>query len=182
MADNTSWSYTLQYSRSLAHFREWLKSNSASFSFDTWIVSILSSLSPYLFSTHQKWKKNWFVLYPASQNGIARLEFFDSPSGGGGSAGSLVSGSNEKTRKLDKKIIRLSECISILPALTESCPKDNMAAFCVETNDKTHVFAAEKNNAKDWMDTMCDIAFQVFLPFCSHLLLKTGWPVHSFGC
>ncbi|XP_043953325.1 docking protein 1b [Gambusia affinis] len=117
-----------------------------------------------LYVQHQKfgkkWKKNWFVLYPASQNGIARLEFFDSPSGGGGSGGSSVSGSNEKTRKLDKKIIRLSECISILPALTESCPKDNMAAFCVETNDKTHVFAAEKNNAKDWMDTMCDIAFQ----------------------
>ncbi|XP_032439480.1 docking protein 1b [Xiphophorus hellerii] len=117
-----------------------------------------------LYVQHQKfgkkWKKNWFVLYPASQNGIARLEFFDSPSGGGGSAGSSVSGSNEKTRKLDKKIIRLSECISILPALTESCPKDNMAAFCVETNDKTHVFAAEKTNAKDWMDTMCDIAFQ----------------------
>ncbi len=116
------------------------------------------------FSTHQKWKKNWFVLYPASQNGIARLEFYDSPSGGvGGAGGGSGSGSNEKTRKLDKKIIRLSECISILPALTESCPKENMAAFCVETNDKTHVFSAEKNAAKDWMDTMCDIAFQVSL-------------------
>ncbi|CAK6967928.1 docking protein 1b [Scomber scombrus] len=118
-----------------------------------------------LYVQHQKfgkkWKKNWFVLYPASQNGIARLEFFDSPSGGGGVAGGgSGSGSNEKTRKLDKKIIRLSECISILPSLTESCPKDNMAAFCVETNDKTHVFAAEKSTAKDWMDTMCDIAFQ----------------------
>eukprot|EP00064_Thunnus_orientalis_P009559 superscaffoldBa00001223_g9583 len=118
-----------------------------------------------LYVQHQKfgkkWKKNWFVLYPASQNGIARLEFFDSPSGGGGVAGGgSGSGSNEKTRKLDKKIIRLSECISILPSLTESCPKENMAAFCVETNDKTHVFAAEKNAAKDWMDTMCDIAFQ----------------------
>ncbi|KAM3590599.1 uncharacterized protein V6R79_012394 [Siganus canaliculatus] len=118
-----------------------------------------------LYVQHQKfgkkWKKNWFVLYPASQNGIARLEFYDSPSGGGGgSGGGSGSGSNEKTRKLDKKIIRLSECISILPSLTESCPKENMAAFCVETNDKTHVFAAEKSMAKDWMDTMCDIAFQ----------------------
>ncbi|XP_037615282.1 docking protein 1b [Sebastes umbrosus] len=118
-----------------------------------------------LYVQHQKfgkkWKKNWFVLYPASQNGIARLEFYDSPSGGGGGAGGgSGSGSNEKTRKLDKKIIRLSECISILPALTESCPKENMSAFCVETNDKTHVFSAEKNVAKDWMDTMCDIAFQ----------------------
>ncbi|XP_069578654.1 docking protein 1b [Brachyistius frenatus] len=109
----------------------------------------------------KKWKKNWFVLYPASQNGIARLEFFDSPSGaGGGAGGGSGGGSNEKTRKLDKKIIRLSECISILPSLTESCPKDNMSVFCVETNDKTHVFAAEKSVAKDWMETMCDIAFQ----------------------
>ncbi|XP_061922843.1 docking protein 1b [Entelurus aequoreus] len=116
-----------------------------------------------LYVQHQKfgkkWKKNWFVLFPASQNGIARLEFFDSH-GSGGAAVASGSGSNEKTKKLDKKIIRLSECISILPALTESCPKDNMAAFCVETNDKTHVFAAEKNSAKEWMDTMCDIAFQ----------------------
>ncbi|XP_072315479.1 docking protein 1b [Eucyclogobius newberryi] len=116
-----------------------------------------------LYVQHQKfgkkWKKNWFVLYPASQNGIARLEFFDSPSGAGGGS-SAGSGSTEKTRKLDKKIIRLSECISILPSLTENCPKDNMAAFCVETNDKTHVFCAERSTAKEWMDTMCDIAFQ----------------------
>uniref|UniRef100_A0A3Q3WTU6 Uncharacterized protein n=1 Tax=Mola mola TaxID=94237 RepID=A0A3Q3WTU6_MOLML len=118
-----------------------------------------------LYVQHQKfgkkWKKNWFVLYPASQNGIARLEFFDSPSGvGAGGGGGYGSGSNEKTRKLDKKIIRLSECISILPALTETCPKEKMAAFCVETNDKMHVFAAEQNTTKEWMDIMCDIAFQ----------------------
>lgn len=123
-----------------------------------------------IFFTHQKWKKNWFVLYPASQNGIARLEFFDSPLGGGtGGGGGSGSGSNEKTRKLDKKIIRLSECISILPALTETCPKENMAAFCVETNDKTHIFAAEQSTAKDWMELMCDIAFQVSLQLQSHV-------------
>ncbi|XP_047242110.1 docking protein 1b [Girardinichthys multiradiatus] len=117
-----------------------------------------------LFVQHQKfgkkWKKNWFVLYPASQNGIARLEFFDSHSGGTASSGGSGSSSNEKTRKLDKKIIRLSECISILPATIETCPKDNMEAFYVETNDKTHVFAAEKNTAREWMNIMCDIAFQ----------------------
>ncbi|XP_068612010.1 docking protein 1b [Brachionichthys hirsutus] len=118
-----------------------------------------------LYVQHQKfgkkWKKNWFVLYPASQNGIARLEFFDSPSGAaGGAGGGSGSGSNDKNRKLDKKIIRLSECISILPSLTENCPKENMAAFHVETNDKTHVFAAERDAAQDWMHTLCDIAFQ----------------------
>ncbi|TSL41005.1 Docking protein 1 [Bagarius yarrelli] len=108
-----------------------------------------------LYVQHQKfgkkWKKNWFVLYPASQNGIARLEFFDY-------AGSGPEKPN--TKKLDKKIIRLSECISILPALTESCPKENMSAFCVETNDKTHVFAAEKQVTNEWVEKMCEIAFQ----------------------
>lgn len=128
---------------------------------------LVSSAVNFYFLIHQKWKKNWFVLYPASQNGIARLEFFDSHSGGGGSVGGSGGTSNEKTRKLDKKIIRLSECISILPALTETCPKENMAAFCVETNDKMHIFAAEKNTAKEWMDTMCEIAFQVSLHLCS---------------
>ncbi|XP_036406995.1 docking protein 1b [Megalops cyprinoides] len=107
-----------------------------------------------LYVQHQKfgkkWKKNWFVLYPASQNGIARLEFFDCSSGS----------EKPNTKKLDKKIIRLSECISILPALTETCPKDNMAAFCVETNDKTHVFAAEKHISAEWVEKMCEIAFQ----------------------
>ncbi|XP_076843437.1 docking protein 1b [Brachyhypopomus gauderio] len=108
-----------------------------------------------LYVQHQKfgkkWKKNWFVLYPASQNGIARLEFFDC--GGYGTE-------KPSTKKLDKKIIRLSECISILPALTETCPKENMAAFCVETNDKTHVFAAEKHITTEWVEKMCEIAFQ----------------------
>ena len=130
-------------------------------------LNLLPSNFPF-FSTHQKWKKNWFVLYPASQNGIARLEFFDSPSGvGAGGGGGYGSSSNEKSRKLDKKIIRLSECISILPALTETPPKEKMSVFCVETNDKMHVFAAEQNTTKEWMDIMCDIAFQVSLHFHS---------------
>ncbi|KAM6949153.1 LOW QUALITY PROTEIN: docking protein 1b [Aplochiton taeniatus] len=114
-----------------------------------------------LYVQHQKfgkkWKKNWFVLYPASQNGIARLEFYDCSSGGGAGLGG---GGGEKTRKLDKKIIRLSECISILPAVMESCPKDNMEAFCVETNEKTYVFAAERSLSHQWVDKMCEIAFQ----------------------
>lgn len=108
-----------------------------------------------LYVQHQKfgkkWKKNWFVLYPASQNGIARLEFYDCS----GSANDKPS-----TKKMDKKIIRLSDCISILPAVTESCPKENMAAFCVETNDKMFVFAAEKNVTNEWVEKMCEIAFQ----------------------
>jgi hypothetical protein len=36
-----------------------------------------------------------------------------------------------------------------------------MAAFCVETNDKTHVFAAERAVSMEWVEKMCEIAFQV---------------------
>uniref|UniRef100_A0A4W5M2S1 IRS-type PTB domain-containing protein n=1 Tax=Hucho hucho TaxID=62062 RepID=A0A4W5M2S1_9TELE len=57
------------------------------------------------------------------------------------------------------QVIRLSDCISILPALTEACPKDNMSAFCVETNDKTHVLAAERSVSTEWVEKMCEIAF-----------------------
>ncbi|KAL0969936.1 hypothetical protein UPYG_G00234770 [Umbra pygmaea] len=108
-----------------------------------------------LYVQHQKfgkkWKKSWFVLYPASQNGIARLEFYDYSGGG--------AYDKPNTKKLDKKIIRLSECISILPSMTEACPKENMSAFCVETNDKTHVFAAERSISNEWVEKMCEIAF-----------------------
>ncbi|KAG9332308.1 hypothetical protein JZ751_015410 [Albula glossodonta] len=117
----------------------------------------------------QKWKKNWFVLYPASQNGIARLEFFD--------CGSASEKPN--TKKLDKKIIRLSECISILPAVTETCPKDNMAAFCVETNDKTHVFAAEKQASAEWVEKLCEIAFQE-LQMAENLIYYSREEVNEF--
>lgn len=36
-----------------------------------------------------------------------------------------------------------------------------MSAFCVETNDKTHVFAADKQVTNEWVEKMCEIAFQV---------------------
>ncbi len=86
---------------------------------------------------------------------------------------------------MDKKIIRLSECISILPAVTETCPKENMAAFCVETNDKTFVFAAEKNITNEWVEKMCEIAFQVRWDFLivqcgQHLRLWEEWEAWHF--
>nr|XP_005998726.1 PREDICTED: docking protein 1 [Latimeria chalumnae] len=100
----------------------------------------------------KKWKKNWFVLYPASQYGIARLEFYDCKE-------SNNMAEKPNTKKLDKKIIRLAECISIVPDLTEACPKDNMLAFCIETNEKCFTFATEKQAAGEWVDRLCEIAF-----------------------
>ncbi|XP_029451864.1 docking protein 1 [Rhinatrema bivittatum] len=100
----------------------------------------------------KKWKKNWIVLYPASQFGVARLEFFDSKDSG-------TPLEKLSTRRLDKKILRLADCISIVPALTESCPKENMLAFCIETSEKNYLFATEKQASAEWIDKLCEIAF-----------------------
>ncbi|XP_036373244.1 docking protein 1-like [Megalops cyprinoides] len=97
----------------------------------------------------KKWKKSWSVLYPDSPSGVARLEVFES-------------GSGEKPggRRADRKVIRLSECITVLPAPEEACPHDGMAAFCVHTADRSHVFAADSRDSVDWVQRMCELAFQ----------------------
>lgn len=96
------------------------------------------------------WKKNWFVLYPASQHGISRLEFFDSKEN--------VS-EKQTTKKMDKKIIRLSNCIRITHVASEVCPKDCMSAFAIETEDKLYTFAAEKSTSAEWVEKLCETAF-----------------------
>ncbi|KAJ1212241.1 hypothetical protein NDU88_007548 [Pleurodeles waltl] len=63
------------------------------------------------------------------------------------------------TKRLDRKIVRLAECISILPLPTETCPKNNMAAFYVETNDRSYVFATDKQESSEWITKLCEIAF-----------------------
>ncbi|XP_078410924.1 docking protein 1b [Cetorhinus maximus] len=98
------------------------------------------------------WKKNWFVLYPASQYGISRLEFYDSKDGANVSE-------KQATKKMDKKIIRLSDCISIAHISSEVCPKESMSAFTIETEEKLYTFAAEKQAAAEWVEKLCETAF-----------------------
>ncbi|XP_062430998.1 docking protein 1 [Rhea pennata] len=99
----------------------------------------------------KRWKKNWFVLYPASQHGVARLEFFECKD---------QAGVPEKlsSKRLDKKIVRLADCISVAPA-AESGPRDGTAAFCLETSDRSYLFAADKQQSEEWVAKLCEIAF-----------------------
>ncbi|XP_069779577.1 docking protein 1b [Narcine bancroftii] len=98
------------------------------------------------------WRKNWFVLYPASQYGISRLEFFDTKDG-------VNVSEKQTTKKMDKKIIRLSDCISITQVPNEVCPKDSMSAFTIETEEKLYTFAAEKTTSAEWLEILCETAF-----------------------
>uniref|UniRef100_A0A3B5LTG6 IRS-type PTB domain-containing protein n=1 Tax=Xiphophorus couchianus TaxID=32473 RepID=A0A3B5LTG6_9TELE len=54
------------------------------------------------------------------------------------------------------KVVRLSELISVLrlPPNAEACHLDNMSTFCVETEDRTLVFAAPKDDCLEWVDKL----------------------------
>lgn len=112
----------------------------------------------------QRWRKTWAVLYPASPHGVARLEFFDhkGSSSGGGRGGS---------RRLDCKVIRLAECVSVAPVAVESPPEPGAAAFRLDTAQRSHLLAADAPSSAAWVQTLCLNAFPVRGPG----LPASGW-------
>lgn len=101
----------------------------------------------------QRWKKGWFVLYPASPHGVARLEFFDGKEG-------AAAADRVGTKRLDKKIVRLADCVSVAPA-PDCVPKEGLAAFRLDTSERAYLFAAEPQETAEWMARLCEAAFLV---------------------
>ncbi|XP_020788640.2 docking protein 1-like [Boleophthalmus pectinirostris] len=106
----------------------------------------------------KKWKPVWLTLVPPSSSGVGRLEIQDQ-------GGSLEGPGRRRHQALgDKKpkIIRLSELLNVLklPPNAEACPMENMCAFCVETQDRTLVFADLKDDCAEWVDKLCHNTFQ----------------------
>uniref|UniRef100_A0A4W3IHI1 PH domain-containing protein n=1 Tax=Callorhinchus milii TaxID=7868 RepID=A0A4W3IHI1_CALMI len=89
--------------------------------------------------------KSWSELYSASPFGIARLQQFDSSN----------AIDKQNTKKVERRIIRLSDCISISQVLSETPPKE-MSAFCISTIDKTYVMAVQKCEMSGWIERICD--------------------------
>ncbi|POI27458.1 hypothetical protein CIB84_008792 [Bambusicola thoracicus] len=100
----------------------------------------------------KRWKRGWFALFPASQHGVARLEFFDCKEAAG-PAGRLG------TRRLDKTVVRLADCTSVTPAPAESGPRAGTAAFRLETSGRSYLLAAEQQQSEEWVAKLCEIAF-----------------------
>ncbi|XP_031601306.1 docking protein 3-like isoform X1 [Oreochromis aureus] len=103
----------------------------------------------------KKWKPVWLSLTPPSSSGVGRLEIQDM--GGGDLATGVRKHGDRRV-----KVVRLSELISVLrlPPNAEACPMENMWAFCVETQDRTMVFAALRDDCADWVDKLCQSTFQ----------------------
>lgn len=92
------------------------------------------------------------MLYPASPHGVARLEFFDHK---GSSSGAGRGGS----RRLDCKVIRLAECVSVAPVAVESPPEPGAIAFRLDTAQRSHLLAADAPSSAAWVQTLCLNAF-----------------------
>ncbi|KAM6071788.1 docking protein 1 isoform 1-T1 [Theristicus caerulescens] len=99
----------------------------------------------------KRWKPSWFVLYPASQHGVARLEFFDCKE-------PAAPPERLGTKRLDKTVVRLADCTSVAP-VAESGPRAGMAVFRLETSGRSYLFAADKQQSEEWVAKLCEIAF-----------------------
>ncbi|XP_073442932.1 docking protein 1 [Dendrobates tinctorius] len=101
----------------------------------------------------KKWKRCYMVLYPDSQFGVARLEIYDWKDG------TLAGEKIHARRAADRKVVRLAECIHVAPAPTENGHKENMAAFIIETSDKTMLLSAERPLCEEWVQRLSEVAF-----------------------
>ncbi|NWT82167.1 DOK3 protein, partial [Lanius ludovicianus] len=99
----------------------------------------------------RSWRKMRAQLFAASPSGVARMEKFDVRDDGT---------IPEKTslQRCARRVIRLSDCVSVGPVGTESCPKAT-AAFYLTTTEKSYVLAAEQRD--EWITQLCQLAFQV---------------------
>ncbi|XP_023572287.1 docking protein 3 isoform X2 [Octodon degus] len=101
----------------------------------------------------KSWRKVWALLYAGGPAGVARLESWDVRDGGLGPAGDRSAG---PSRRGERRVIRLADCVSVLPADGESCPRDT-GAFLLTTTERSHLLAAQ--HRQSWMDPICQLAF-----------------------
>ncbi|XP_052010768.1 docking protein 2-like [Xyrauchen texanus] len=101
------------------------------------------------------WRKTWLALFEPSPAGIGRMELYDIRDGRG--LKGFTSGKPAGFRKTDRRVIRLTDCLSITPAPGESCPKE-CSAFFLNTTTCTFTIAAPTQ--EDWISVLCKLAFQ----------------------
>ncbi|XP_045041682.2 docking protein 3 isoform X2 [Desmodus rotundus] len=101
----------------------------------------------------KSWRKVWGLLYAGGPSGVARLESWEVRDGGLGPAGDRPAG---PSRRGELRVIRLADCVSVLPVDCESCPRDT-GAFLITTTERSHLLAAQHRQA--WMGPICQLAF-----------------------
>ncbi|XP_070594932.1 docking protein 3 [Erythrolamprus reginae] len=108
----------------------------------------------FLYIQHPKfgkktWRKVWVQIFADSPFGVARLEYFE--------ARDSVAAGKATLRKGERKVIRLSDCVSVERAEDQSSPKDTVP-FCLCMLERNWTFAADQPN--EWIEFICQLAFQ----------------------
>lgn len=93
----------------------------------------------------------WAQLFADSPSGVARLEYFDMREG--------VAAEKATLRKRERKVIRLSDCVSVERAGEHNSPKDT-TPFYLYMMERNVLLAADQPD--DWIERICQLAFQVF--------------------
>ncbi|XP_013861548.1 docking protein 3 [Austrofundulus limnaeus] len=99
------------------------------------------------------WRKVWMVLFKPSSSGVGRLEFC--AGGDGGPLSEHAKSGRQKTA--ERKVVRLSDCLSVTPAPREACPA-GCTAFYLNTKQCNYTFAS--TSSQDWTSALCLLAFQ----------------------
>ncbi len=100
------------------------------------------------------WRKLWMVLFKPSSMGVGRLELHTVLDN------SAVTDQKKVGRQKtpERKVVRLSDCLSVTPAPKESCPA-GCTAFYISTIQCNYTLAS--TTSQDWLSALCLLAFQV---------------------
>lgn len=111
---------------------------------------------PFCHLLQKIWKKTWMVLFKPSYRGVGRVEFY--------TIGNRAYANYMKTKTPERKVVRLSDCVSISPAQEVSCPAA-CTAFHLKTTQCTYVLASTAS--QQWLSALQLLTFQVSHISCS---------------
>ncbi|XP_039974911.1 docking protein 2 isoform X2 [Xiphias gladius] len=99
------------------------------------------------------WRKIWMVLFKPSSTGVGRLELYTVLDNNATSDQKKAI----RVKTPERKVVRLSDCLSVTPAPKQSCPQGCMA-FYLKTTQCTYTLAS--TTSQDWLSALCLLAFQ----------------------
>lgn len=91
------------------------------------------------------------TLFKPSSSGVGRLELYTEFDNN-----AVTEQKKKKTQ--ERKVVRLSDCLSVTHAPNESCPP-GCTAFYLNTTHCNYNLATKES--QDWLDALCLLAFQV---------------------
>lgn len=99
------------------------------------------------------WRKMWMVLFKPSSTGVGRLELYSIV------ANNAISDLKKAGwhKSPARKVIRLSDCLSITSAPKESCPS-GCEAFVLNTMSCIYTLASD--TSQNWISALCLLAFE----------------------